>query len=71
MIGVTRAAILKSSFSALKVSVTTSYVLVVLSVVPKVFMSSTSVLIGFSCSFFFNCCVMNVLCDPVSTRIRA
>ena len=40
MIGVTKAAIVRFSFSAFKESVTTSCAVVVLSAVPKVFMSS-------------------------------
>ena len=71
MVGVTRAVIASFSFSAFKESETTSYALVVLSVVPNVFMSSVSLFMGSSFSFLFSCCVTNVFCDPVSTSMRA
>ena len=71
MVGVTRAVIASFSFSAFKESETTSYDVVVLSVVPNVFMSSVSLFMGSSFSFLFSCCVTNVFCDPVSTSMRA
>ena len=54
-----------------KVNVTTSYVFLVLLVVPKVVMSIVSFWIWFNCSLFLKSCVINVFCDPVSMRMRA
>ena len=71
IIGVTKASILMFSFTAFKVNVTTSYVFVVLLVVPKVLMSIVSFWMDFSCSLFLKSSVINVFCDPVSMRMRA
>ena len=71
IIGVTKAIILMSSFTAFKVNITTSYVFVVLLVVPNEVMSSVSFWMGLSCSLFLKSCVINVFCDPVPIRMRA
>ena len=67
----TKAIILMFSFTMFKVNVTTSYVFLVLLVVPKVVMSIVLFWIGFNCSLFLKSCVINVFCDPVSMRMRA
>ena len=71
MLGVTRAVIVSFSFSVFKESETTSYALLVLSVVPNVFMWSVSLFMGWSFSFLFSCCVTNVFCDLVSMSMHA